>query len=169
MKLSPNKSKSPFDLQNFDFLIGKWKVLNKRLKERLVGNTVWIEFMAEMETKPFLNGLGLMDEMKSSHFGDEFIGFSIRMVDPKTNIWRIYWADTASPENYLKEQVVGEFKNGIGVFYGQEHYQGKEYKLRFQWKKETENTAKWEQAYFDESKNEWETNWTMEFTKDDGM
>ena len=58
-----------------------------------------------METKPFLNGLGLMDEMKSSHYGDDFIGFSIRMVNPKTNIWTIYWADTSNPENYIKEQV----------------------------------------------------------------
>ena len=152
-------------IQNFDFLIGNWNVLNKRLKERLNNCTEWTEFSAEMETKPFLKGLGLMDEMKSSHFGDNFIGFSIRMVNPATNIWTIYWADTASPENYLKEQVVGEFKNGIGKFYGKEKYLEKEYQLRFTWKKETENTALWEQAYFDELKNEWETNWTMEFRK----
>ena len=155
----------PIKIKNFDFLIGKWNVLNKRLKERLINSNEWIEFPAEMETKPFLNGLGLMDEMKSSHFGDDFIGFSIRMVNPKTNIWTIYWADTSNPENYLKEQVVGGFENGIGEFYGKEYYQGKEYKLRFTWKKESANTAQWEQAYFDELKNEWETNWTMEFTR----
>ena len=154
------------EIQNFDFLIGKWTVLNKRLKERLKNNTDWIEFTAHMETKPILNGLGLMDEMKSSHFGDNFIGFSIRMVNPQTNIWTIYWADTSTPENYLKEQVVGEFKNGIGTFYGNEIYQGKKYKLRFTWKKYEENTALWEQAYFDVNANEWETNWIMEFTLD---
>ena len=153
------------EIKNFDFLIGKWTVLNKRLKERLKNSTEWIEFTGEMETKPILNGLGLMDEMKSSHFGDEFIGLSIRMVDPKTNIWTIYWADTASPENYLKEQVVGEFKNGIGEFYGKEYYQGKEYKLRFTWEMKSETIAQWEQAYFDELNNEWETNWIMEFTR----
>ena len=153
------------EIKNFDFLIGKWTVLNKRLKERLKNSTEWIEFTAEMETKPILNGLGLMDEMKSSHFGDEFIGLSIRMVDPKTNIWTIYWADTASPENYLKEQVVGEFKNWIGEFYGKEYYQGKEYKLRFTWEMKSETIAQWEQAYFDELNNEWETNWIMEFTR----
>lgn len=156
-----------FEIQNFDFLIGKWNVLNKRLKERLNNCEDWIEFPAEMETKPFLNGLGLMDEMKSSHFGDDFIGFSIRMINPKTNIWTIYWADTSNPENYLKEQVVGEFKNGIGEFYGKEFYQGKEYRLRFTWKKQSANTALWEQAYFDKLKNEWETNWIMEFTSRD--
>ena len=152
-------------IQNFDFLIGKWNVINKRLKQRLKNSVEWTVFNAEMETKPFLNGLGLMDEMKSSHYGKDFIGFSIRMVNPKTNIWTIYWADTSSPENYLKEQVIGEFKNGIGVFYGKEEYNEKEYKLRFTWKKQSEDTAQWEQAYFDELKNEWETNWLMEFTK----
>jgi hypothetical protein len=39
----------------------------------------WTEFTAEMETKPILNGLGIMDEMKSAHFGDDFIGLSIRI------------------------------------------------------------------------------------------
>ena len=152
------------EIQNFDFLIGKWNVINKRLKERLKNNNEWLEFPAKMETKPFLNGLGLMDEMKSSHFGDDFIGFSIRMVNPKTNIWTIYWADTSSPEYYLKEQVIEKFKNGIGEFFGKETFNNKEVKLRFIWKKPSVDTAKWEQAYYDEIKNEWETNWTMLFT-----
>lgn len=152
-------------IDNFDFLIGKWSVLNKRLNERLVQCTEWTTFLAEMETKPILNGLGLMDEMKSSQFGDDFIGLSIRMVNPKTNVWTIYWADTLSPENYLKEQVVGKFENGIGTFYGQENYNGKTYKLRFMWKKESAETAQWEQAYFDEDKQIWETNWIMIFSR----
>jgi len=42
--------------------------------------------------------------------------------------------------------VVGDFENGIGVFYGKEHYLGEAYKLRFTWKKHAENTALWEQA-----------------------
>ena len=152
------------EIKNFDFLIGKWSVLNKRLKERLRNSNDWEEFDAEMETKPILNGLGLMDEMKSSHFGDEFIGLSIRMLNPKTNEWKIYWADTENPELLLKEQVVGKFKNGIGEFYGEEMYQGKKMKLRFVWKKESINTAQWEQAYYDEVNNQWETNWIMIFT-----
>lgn len=153
------------EIQDFDFLIGKWTVVNKKLKERLKKNNDWIDFPAAMETKPILNGLGLMDEMKSSYFGDEFVGLSIRIVDPKTKVWTIYWADTSNPENYLKEQVVGEFKNGIGEFFGKELYQGKEYKLRFIWRMQSKNEAQWEQAYFDDLNNEWETNWIMNFTR----
>ena len=152
-------------IHNFDFLIGKWSVLNRRLKERLNQCDEWVEFVAEMETKKIMNGLMVMDEMKTTYFGDEFIGLSIRMFNPKTNEWTIYWADTASPERKLAEQVVGTFQDGIGIFYGKELFQGKEMELRFLWKKESIETALWEQAYFDEASGQWETNWTMLFTK----
>ena len=152
------------EIQNFNFLIGKWSVLNRRLKERLKNCNEWIEFQAEMETKSILNGLGLMDEMKSSYFGEAFIGLSIRMINPASNKWTIYWADTANPAIGLKEQVVGEFKNGTGEFFGKEIFNNKEVKLRFIWKKPSVDTAKWEQAYYDDARNEWETNWTMLFT-----
>ncbi len=152
------------DIHNFSFLQGKWSVLNRRLKDRLTNCDEWVTFQAEMETKPILNGLGFMDEMKSSHYGDTFIGLSIRIVNPDSNTWTIYWADTANPEIGLKKQVVGEFKNGIGIFFGKEMYKGKEVKLRFVWNKPSIDTATWEQAYFNEKKNDWETNWTMLFT-----
>jgi len=151
-------------ITNFDFLVGKWSVLNKRLKERLKGCNEWVEFTAEMETKKILNGLIVMDEMKSTHFGDEFIGLSIRMLNPKKNEWKIYWADTANPEAMLKEQVIGKFENGIGEFLGKEIYEDKEVDLKFTWKKKDINTAQWEQAYYDKINERWETNWIMIFT-----
>lgn len=110
------------EIENFDFLIGKWAVLNKRLNERLKKSNNWTEFIAYMETKEILNGLALMDEMKTSHFGDEFVGLSIRMINPKTNEWTIYWADTENPELKMKEQVIGEF-------YGKEVFEGNEIKV----------------------------------------
>lgn len=154
-------------INDFSFLIGRWKVLNRKLTERLKGCDEWIEFQAEMHTKSILNGLGIMDEMKTSHLGSDFIGFSLRMLNPKTNEWTIYWADTFNAEIGLKEQVVGRFNHGKGEFFGKEVYRDKEVKLRFIWKKLSLETAQWEQAYYDEIKNEWETNWVMTFTRID--
>ena len=62
------------EIQNFDFLIGNWTIINKRLKERLNNSNEWTEFPASMETKSILNGLGTMDEFKTSYFEDEFVG-----------------------------------------------------------------------------------------------
>jgi hypothetical protein len=152
-------------IHNFDFLVGKSTVLNRRLKERLNNCNEWIEFDAEMDTKKIYNGLIVMDEMTTAYFGEEFIGLSIRMLNPETNIWTIYWADTMSHERQLSEQVVGKFEDGIGLFYGKEMFDGKEIDLRFTWKKETEETALWEQAYYDKRQQTWETNWTMLFTR----
>jgi len=165
MEFPENENKPKIAINDFNFLVGKWKVLNRRLKERLKGCEEWVEFEAEMETKEILNGLGFMDEMKSSFFGDGFAGLSVRIVNPASGEWRIYWADTENPERGLTEQVVGKFENGIGVFQGIEVFEGKEMTLRFIWKKESKESAHWEQAYFDEITGEWETNWTMLFTR----
>ena len=159
------KNQTMVEIQNFDFLIGKWSIVNKKLKERLKNSDEWIEFPAQMESKKILNGLCVMDEFKTSYFGDEFVGLSIRIFNPKLNEWTIYWADTMYPELKLTEQVVGSFKNGIGIFYGTEIFKGKEVRLRFIWKQESLKTAYWEQAYYDETSNAWETNWIMQFTK----
>ena len=56
------------EIQNFDFLIGNWSIVNKRLKERLNNSNKWIEFPAKTEAKKILNGLGVMDKYKTSHF-----------------------------------------------------------------------------------------------------
>lgn len=43
---------------------------------------------------------------------------------------------------------------------------GSKYQLRYTWKKDSENEAHWEQAYFDENSKNWEINWTMEFKRE---
>ena len=53
--------------------------------------------------------------MKSPFWGDGFVGLSVRIVNPVSNEWTIYWADTENPERGLTEQVVGKFEYGIGV------------------------------------------------------
>ena len=92
------KHQTIVEIQNFDFLIGKWSIVNKRLKERIKNSNEWIEFPAQMESKKILNGLGVMDEFKTSYFGDAFVGLSIRIFNPKLNEWTIYLADTMYPE-----------------------------------------------------------------------
>lgn len=152
-------------IKNFDFLVGKWSIINKRLKERLNNSKEWDTFPAIMESERIMNGLCVMDEFKTNHFGNDFSGLSIRILNPKTNEWTIYWADSANPELKMTEQVVGKFNNGIGEFFGTEIFKGKEVKLRFLWKRISEETAYWDQAYFDEINQKWETNWIMEFTR----
>ena len=150
-------------IDDFDFLIGKWKVVNKRLKERLVGNNKWIEFHGELEVRKTLNGYANVDEYKTELNGKELHAVTLRVYNPDEKIWSIYWLDTFTYE--LLPQVKGGFENNIGEFYGEEMFQGNKVKLKFSWLKTSDKTAHWNQAYFDEIKKEWEINWTMDFTK----
>lgn len=149
---------------DFDFFIGNWQVLNKRLKERFTGSNEWIEFPARIEgSRKLLNGLALTEQMITEFDGEYFEGVSMRVFNPATEQWTIYWMDTSHPE--MTEQVVGVFKDGKGEFYGEELFKGKTVKLRFIWSEITARSARWEQAYFDETQGAWETNWIMEFTR----
>lgn len=149
------------NIDDFDFLIGKWKVVNKRLKERLVGNDEWIEFSGELEVRKTLNGYANVDEYKTEFNGEEFHAVTVRVFNPDEKIWSIYWLDTFTYE--LIPQVKGNFENGIGEFYGEELFKEKIVKLKFSWTKTSDTLAHWNQAYFDEAKKEWEINWTMDF------
>jgi hypothetical protein len=149
---------------DFDFLVGNWEVRNIRLKDRLVGSDEWIEFSGRLgDSRKLLDGLAMMDQMKTELGGEYFEGASLRIFNPATELWTIYWMDTGHPE--IKEQVKGGFSDGVGEFYGEELFEGKLMKLRFLWSDITASSARWEQAYFDEARDEWETNWVMEFKR----
>lgn len=157
-------SASASSARDFDFLLGKrWKVHNRVLQERLVGSTEWTEFEATLEkVQPIVGGLGNFDSFKAVLEGEAFEGNSLRLFDPETGDWTIYWVDSRNPK--LREQVVGRFENGLGEFFGEETYRGKTVEMRFRWSVASPRSARWEQAYLDETNGSWETNWIMEFT-----
>lgn len=148
---------------DFDFLAGAWNIHNRRLKHRLADSNEWEEFPATLEFRKILNGLANIDQFKAQFNGAPFEGVSLRVFNPATSQWTIYWMDTSKPA--LAEQVVGAFRDGRGEFFGEEEFNGRKVKLRFLWSETTTTKPRWEQAYFDEAKQEWETNWVMEFSK----
>ena len=66
---------------DFDFLFGRWNVLNRCLRERLAGSDEWEEFAATSVARPLLDGLGNEDEFRTDHDGG-MIGMSFRFFDP---------------------------------------------------------------------------------------
>ena len=148
---------------DFDFLLGKnWDVKNRVLVERLAGSDEWTEFDAELvDGRRILGDLGNVDRFIGTRDGQSFEATSIRIYNPQTRRWTIHWVDTLTTT--LTEQVTGGFEQGVGTFHGEETYRGRPVKLRFRWTDVTEQSAHWDQAYFDEANQTWETNWIMEF------
>ena len=147
--------------QDFDFFMGRWTVQNRRLIERLAGSDEWEEFESTSVAHPILGGLGNEDEFRTRHAGG-FIGMSFRFFDPVKRRWSIYWADSRRPGE-LDPPVFGTFSGDIGVFEGEDEFEGRPIKVRFIWSGTRTRTPRWEQAFSADDGETWETNWVMDF------
>ena len=148
---------------DFDFLIGTWKVHHRRLKERLKGSTEWEEFEGETVDRKILNGIGNQDENILHGKTGSIHAISLRLFNPESNEWSIYWSTNLT--GTLDVPMIGGFKDGTGEFYSQEVFEGRHIYNRFIWSKITPNACHWEQAFSDDGGKTWETNWIMEFER----
>ena len=116
---------------DFDFYEGKWDLKNKKLKSKLNNCNEWIEFHSTQEMYRILNGIGNIDNFLATFDGEPFEGMSVRLFNPKTKLWSIYWAD--SNEGVLQPPVVGSFENDIAHFFTKDNFNGKDILVVFRW------------------------------------
>ena len=57
-----NSTSDQTGANDFDFVIGNWKVRHRRLKERLVGCTDWLEFEGTSRTQQIFGGQGNLED-----------------------------------------------------------------------------------------------------------
>jgi hypothetical protein len=148
--------------RDFDFLFGRWKIDNQRLKQRLTSCTEWEQFDAIGECAPILGGIGNIDGFESDWNGD-FRGMTLRLFDAKSRRWSLYW--TSNRTGVLEPPVVGAFVDGVGRFEGADEHDGKPVLARFIWSHITPTSARWEQALSADGGKTWETNWRMQMTR----
>jgi hypothetical protein len=146
---------------DFDFWLGRWRVHNWRLLERLAGCDEWEEFEATVVARRILDGLGNEDTFRTAHDGG-FVGMSFRFFDPRLKRWSIYWADSRRP-GALDPPVFGGFTGDVGVFEGDDAFEGRPIRVRFTWSGVATRAPRWEQAFSADGGATWETNWVMEF------
>ena len=148
---------------DFDFLIGTWKVYHRMLTQRLKGSTEWIEFEGETVDRKILNGLGNMDENIIHMKNGPVHAITLRLFNPASKEWSIHWSTDRM--GVLDIPMIGGFKDGRGEFYSQETHDGTHVYSRFIWSKITADSCQWEQALSDDGGQTWETNWIMEFKR----
>jgi len=148
---------------DFDFLHGTWNNYNRKLKERLVGCIEWDEFEATGSCFATLGGLGNIDNFLPTIEGNTFEAMSIRIFNPETRLWSIWWGDNNACT--LFPPVHGRFVDGVGEFRGTDIQDGAPVDVRYLWTNITPTSAKWEQAMSTDSGQTWEPNWEMHFTR----
>jgi hypothetical protein len=148
---------------DFDFLIGSWKIHNRRLKNPLTGSTSWYEFEGTAVARKIWGGRANIDEYEADTPSGHIQGLTLRLYDPKAKQWSLYWANSA--KGTLEKPTIGEFRDGRGEFFSQDPFEGRMILVRFLWSKITPNSCRWEQAFSADGGGTWETNWIMEMTK----
>ncbi len=149
--------------RDFDFLLGRWHIVNRRLVARLQNSQDWETFEASNNAWLLPGGIGNIDEYRSEHWPD-FVGMTLRIHDPASRKWSLYWVDNKG--NALQPPVVGSFSKGVGVFEGSDVLRGQPVRVRFTWTVIDHYSARWEQAFSPDNGQTWETNWTMAFSRD---
>lgn len=154
-------------MNDFNFLFGgSWHIHNRKLADMSEpGCTEWLEFAAVGQAQPILGGLGNTDSFVTEEFPGRgaFQGHTMRLFEPETGLWRIWWASTSAPGR-LDPPVVGRFVDGHGVFECDDVLNGRPIKVRFDWTPGS-TKALWEQSFSYDDGATWELNWTMEFNR----
>ena len=155
--------------RDFDFEIGTWKIHLKRLDHRLVGSTTWVEFDGTSVTRKVWDGRADLEEFETdSAAGGHIEGLTLRLYDPQTHQWSLYWATSKS--GVLGPPTIGEFKDGRGEFFDTEPSgpNGRAILVRFVWSDITPTSAHFEQSFSDDGGKTWEVNWITDQTRVQG-
>ena len=167
-KASPHQSPAAADYDDqhgFDFELGNWKIHLKRLDQRMVGSTKWVEFDGTSVTRKVWDGRSQIEEFEVDSPTGHIEGLTLRLYNPRTHQWGLYWA--TSKGGTMGLPTIGEFKNGRGEFFDTEPSgpNGRAILVRFVWSGITPNSAHFEQSFSDDGGKTWEVNWITDQTR----
>lgn len=158
-----NVPSSTSSKSDFDFYEGKWKLRNRKLKSRLTNCEEWTEFESTQEMYKVLNGIGNIDNFLATFDDKPFEGMTVRLFNPETKLWSLYWAD--SNEGKFDPPVVGSFDSNVGHFFTKDVLNNKKVLVVFRWDARDKENPIWSQAFSDDNGKTWEWNWYMYFSK----
>ncbi|HSR66710.1 MAG TPA: hypothetical protein VLU25_02120 [Acidobacteriota bacterium] len=149
------------EARQFDFWVGEWDVLNKYLQEdgsyAEVGN-------ATARIYPALDGCLIIEHWQGWMRGRPLYGFSMRAWDQEAGHWTLVlnWPAPARPNFGI---LTGVFTHGRGEFFSRfNNADGREVWQRYSFSDARGDTLRWDAAT-SEDRQEWRTNWIMEFTR----
>lgn len=149
---------------DFDFLVGSWVVEHRRLKSRLAQSEQWETFSGTSAATTLLGGRANVDDNILNLPAGPYRAVTLRSFDPVSGSWSIWWLDGRHPHR-LDTPVVGGFRQGVGIFFADDRFEGKPILVRFIWSDISPNGARWQQAFSEDGGATWETNWVMEFRR----
>ena len=148
---------------DFDFEFGSWKAHLKLLLHPLSGSDAWVDLDGTSVVRKVWDGRANLGELTVDNSTTHIEGLSLRLYNPQTRQWSIYWAN--SKDGSLGAPMVGQFKNGRGEFFNQDTFQGRAIYVRFIFSELAQNSFRLEQAFSQDGGRTWEPNWIATFTR----
>jgi hypothetical protein len=148
---------------DFDFDIGTWRTRSSRLMHPLTGSTQWVEMDGVTEVRPVWGGKGNIALLETDGPSGHLSLLSLRLYDPHAHQWNLNFA--TSDVGVRSVPMIGEFKDGHGVFYDQEPLNGRTILVRFTMTPISATEARSEQAFSDDGGKTWEINWINRYSR----
>jgi hypothetical protein len=149
------------DIHDFDYHVGSWTAVQRRLKQRWVASKEWDQFPSNTTYTQYLDGLISADQTDFPTKG--WAGLTVRTFQRERRQWFIYWIN--SRDGVMGAPVIGGYRGNVGLFFGDDSDDGIPVKVRFIRTKQPPDRERWEQAFSRDGGATWETNWTADFTR----
>jgi hypothetical protein len=149
---------------DFDFEFGSWKVHLRHLLRPLTGSTTWVDLDGTSIVRKVWDGRANLGELEVTNRDTHIEGLSLRLYNPQTHEWKIYWANSGDG-NLGTPPMTGQFKDGRGEFHDQESFNGASIDVRFIFSGISSGSFRLEQAFSADGGKTWEANWIADFSR----
>jgi hypothetical protein len=149
--------------RDFEPLLGHWDYRLKRRLKPLTGSTQWIELTGNGNCTPLWHGRAQLDTLNVESSTTHIEGLTLRLFNPKTHEWRLYWAN--SKDGVVAAPQVGQFKARHGEFYAQDTFDDKSIFVKFDWSALDSSSPHFEQSFSGDGGKNWEVNWVTDQTR----
>jgi hypothetical protein len=142
----------------FDWQLGAWNIHMSRLLHPLTGSTTWTPLDGTVVVRRVWGGRANLAEIQTQGSSGHLQFLALRLYNPQSHQWNLLFAH--SDGGVLNTPaLIGEFKDGFGVFYDQEPYQDRAILVRFTFRSVTADSSRDEQAFSADGGKTWEVNW----------
>jgi hypothetical protein len=151
---------------DFDFEFGEWSTHVKRLQRPLSGSSAWVEYTGTTTVRGVLGRRANIAELAIEGPAGRIEGAALRLYNPETRQWSVNYFSAA--DGTLTAPLFGEFRDGRGIFHGQDTLAGRVVLVRFVIVKESDNRYRFEQSFSADGGEHWELNWVATDTRRTG-
>ena len=145
---------------DFDFLIGQWKINNRRLKTP--GSNDWDVFEGEATCWSILGGVASIEELRIP--ARNFSGMGLRLLDVERRVWADFWVNSRSGV-LVPPPTEGVFENGAGRFVSEDTEGSPPMQVLGLWDGITANACRWTQSLSYDGGKTWQGQWFMTWTR----